>query len=81
MASADASTNADRAEFKRLINQLTPEEAQECLFYMMGNTAVKTELYESNPSQALMHDLLEGDVFGTSGTLETVGHLIRLVFG
>ncbi|MEC8677283.1 MAG: hypothetical protein VXX85_00340, partial [Candidatus Margulisiibacteriota bacterium] len=73
LASADASTNADRAEFERLINQLSSEDAQECLFYMMGNTAVKTELYESNPSQALMHDLLEGDVFGTSGTLETAG--------
>ena len=56
-----------------MLGQLDNKDKQALSFYLFGNTAVKTTLYESNPAQALMSDCIAGNVFGCSGTLNQSG--------
>ena len=73
LAQATVDTNPDRQQLDALLGQLDDDDKQALSFYLFGNTAVKTTLYESNPAQALMSDCIAGNVFGCSGTLNQSG--------
>ena len=73
LAQATPDTNPDRQQLDALLGKLDNKDKQALSFYLFGNTAVKTTLYESNPAQALMSDCIAGNVFGCSGTLNQSG--------
>ena len=81
LAQATVDTNPDRQQLDALLGQLDNDDKQALSFYLFGNTAVKTTLYESNPAQALMSDCIAGDVFGCSGTLNQSGIPIAVTAG
>lgn len=81
LAQATADTNPDRQQLDALLDELKSTDKQALSFYLFGNTAVKTTLYESNPAQALMSDCIAGNVFGCSGTLNQSGIPIAVTAG